>query len=161
MRILPGEGPSPGRRHARAAARPPTAPASLPLPHAPHPGESPSAVGEAGPDGGWQCLPVELELEKAPMGGVEDGLLASVGGNPASLGWWPLKWPAMPELGRSNYTGGYAWVEITINCRGLYLEKPSDDHTVYVHVQSQDLQRARWLAARIGRDIMGEPLFAG
>ncbi|GGP94884.1 hypothetical protein [Streptomyces melanogenes] len=95
------------------------------------------------------------------MGSVEDALLASVGSNPASLEWWPLKWPAMPELGRPHYTGGYGSVEITINCRGLHLEQPSDDHTVYVHVQSQDLQRACWLAARTGRDIIGEPLFAG
>ncbi|MFB0627749.1 hypothetical protein [Streptomyces sp. AB3(2024)] len=109
--------------------------------------------------GDWQCLPVELELEDAPAGSVEDVLIATVGSNPAALQWWPLRWPAIPELDRPRYEGGDAGVEVTLNCRRLFMEDPSDDHTVYIHVQSQDLQRANRLANRIGRHIIGEPQY--
>ncbi|MEV7239578.1 hypothetical protein AB0N06_38780, partial [Streptomyces sp. NPDC051020] len=75
---------------------------------------------------------------------------------PAMVRWDFSGWPEAPEVGLGCGGTRGAYVTVSVNARDLYLEEPATDHTVYVHVKQVEAQRAAWLAARVGLEVIGE-----
>ncbi|MEU6106469.1 hypothetical protein [Streptomyces flaveolus] len=102
-----------------------------------------------------QCLPISMSRWCMVPETVEP-FLAAAGNVPAMVRWDFSGWPEAPEagLGRGGSRGAY--VTVCVNARDLYLEEPAADHTVYVHVKQVEAQRAAWLAAQVGMEVIGE-----
>lgn len=49
-----------------------------------------------------------------------------------------------------------AFVTLCVNARDLELEEPATDHTVFVHVKQIEAERAPWLAAQVGLQVIGD-----
>ncbi|WUD70692.1 hypothetical protein OG937_02840 [Streptomyces sp. NBC_00510] len=45
---------------------------------------------------------------------------------------------------------------LCVNARDLELEEPATDHTVFVHVKQIEAERAPWLAAQVGLQVIGD-----
>ncbi|MFI6963026.1 hypothetical protein [Streptomyces sp. NPDC050255] len=45
---------------------------------------------------------------------------------------------------------------LCVNVRDLELEEPASDHTVFVHVKYFEAERAPWLAAQVGLQVIGD-----
>ncbi|MFE6039884.1 hypothetical protein [Streptomyces sp. NPDC056452] len=106
-------------------------------------------------------LPVEWEVWNLPIGHIEDVFTAAIGPNVGSIHWESLQWPDAPEAG-FNGESKHAEVTLVFNAHKLELDKPTDDHTVFVHVRSavhNGLQSrepyAHWLAAQLGLTVIG------
>ncbi|MFF7331697.1 hypothetical protein [Streptomyces sp. NPDC008150] len=100
-------------------------------------------------------LPLFMSRWCMPAETVEP-FLAAAGTVPAMVRWDFSGWPEAPEagLGRGGTRGAY--VTVCVNARDLYLEEPAADHTLYVHVKQSEPERAVWLAAQVGLEVMGE-----
>lgn len=61
-------------------------------------------------------------------------------------------------LGVGGYRG--AFVTLCLNSRDLDLEVPATDHTVFVHVKQFEAERAPWLAAQVGLQVIGDLVMA-
>ncbi|MCX4533510.1 hypothetical protein [Streptomyces sp. NBC_01669] len=106
--------------------------------------------------------PVELEPllplllnDEVASGGVEASFVRALGKGPATVGWtgrWPDD-PALRSFGSPKYDG----VQAVFNSDDSDWERWADTHTVFVHVTKfGDLDRAQWLAAQIGGEVLGE-----
>ncbi|GHF62075.1 hypothetical protein GCM10018790_45090 [Kitasatospora xanthocidica] len=98
--------------------------------------------------------PLEFQAKAEPPGGFEELFLDVVGSGPGSLSWTHFFWPAVPELGlepRAKDTH----LQIAVNSRNVDFDRPSDDHTLFVHFRGGDLERARWLARQVGLEPVG------
>ncbi|MEU7019832.1 hypothetical protein ABZ990_04135 [Streptomyces sp. NPDC046203] len=99
-------------------------------------------------------LPLSFLHCVAP-GTVERRFVEAVGRGIASIGLRG-RWPEDPETdayGCSTYDG----VEVLFNCDDVNWLRPSDRHTVFVHVDKRgDLPRAESLAAYLGSTVLGE-----
>ncbi|MFI7504002.1 hypothetical protein ACIBVL_37085 [Streptomyces sp. NPDC049687] len=82
--------------------------------------------------------------------------LAAAGSAPAMVRWDFDGWPEAPEVGLGIGGTRGAYVTVCVNARDLDLEEPAPDHTVYVHVKQVEAQRAPWLAAQVGLQVIGE-----
>lgn len=89
-----------------------------------------------------------------------DGFLAAVGDGASVVSWDFPSWPEAPEIGLGIGGERGAYVSLCVNARDLYLDEPSDDHTVYVHVKQVEAERAPWLAAQVGLHVFGELVMA-
>ncbi|MEV5931600.1 hypothetical protein AB0L56_02220 [Streptomyces sp. NPDC052079] len=49
---------------------------------------------------------------------------------------------------------------LCLNSRDLDLEVPATDHTVFVHVKQFEAERAPWLAAQVGLQVIGDLVMA-
>ncbi|MEU0830711.1 hypothetical protein [Streptomyces sp. NPDC005969] len=110
--------------------------------------------------------PVELESllplllnDEFVSGGVEASVEASfvraLGKGPATV-CWTGRWPDDPALG-SFGSPKYDGVQAVFNSDDSNWERWADTHTVFVHVTKfGDLDRAQWLAAQIGGEVLGE-----
>lgn len=68
--------------------------------------------------------------------------------------WDAFSWPEVPELGL-EWTWKYARLQVSLHHNSTDLEGPwTEDHTLFVHVGDQ--QRAEWVAAQVGAEIIGE-----
>ncbi|MFI1169974.1 hypothetical protein [Streptomyces melanogenes] len=85
-----------------------------------------------------------------------EAFLAAAGSVPAMVRWDFSGWPEAPEVGLGRGGTRGAFVTVCVNARDLYLEEPAADHTVYVHVKQAEAQRANWLAAQVGLQVIGE-----
>ncbi|MFI5640805.1 hypothetical protein ACIA8H_25805 [Streptomyces goshikiensis] len=85
-----------------------------------------------------------------------EAFLAAAGNVPAMVRWDFNGWPEAPEVGLGYGGSRGAYVTVCVNARDLYLEEPATDHTVYVHVKQVEAQRATWLAAQVGLQVIGE-----
>ncbi|WP_327244993.1 hypothetical protein [Streptomyces sp. NBC_01320] len=108
--------------------------------------------------------PAELEpllplllIDEVVSGGVEASFVRALGKGPATVGWtgrWPDD-PGLGSLGNRKYDG----VQAVFNSDDSDWERWADTHTVFVHVTKfGDLDRAQWLAAQIGGEVLGEAL---
>ncbi|MDX2678835.1 hypothetical protein [Streptomyces soliscabiei] len=105
------------------------------------------------------CLPVRLRGWAMPPDSVEP-FLKAVGDSPASVRWDFNAWPEAPEVGLGVGGTRGAFVTLCVNVRDLELEEPSTDHTVFVHVKQIEAARAPWLAAQVGRTVIGNLVMA-
>ncbi|MGW8765367.1 hypothetical protein ACWGN5_22980 [Streptomyces sp. NPDC055815] len=106
-------------------------------------------------------LPLGFSIEEQPVGSVEDRLVDAVHASPARINWRRLEWPEVPERG---FHGEYKHAEVTLvlNNDSCELDVPADTHLVLVHVRLGNLdgyedRHARYLAERIGREVIGPP----
>ncbi|MEU9091217.1 hypothetical protein [Streptomyces sp. NPDC048428] len=118
-----------------------------------HTGDDRDASSEAGDDPSAH-LPIHLCAWAADPETV-GAFLASLHDTPATVRWDFSGWPAAPEVGLD--TGGCrgAFVTLCVNVRDLDLTEPATDHTVFVHVKQIEAERAPWLAAQIGLQVIG------
>ncbi|MET8683945.1 hypothetical protein ABZV77_06980 [Streptomyces sp. NPDC004732] len=91
---------------------------------------------------------------------VVPSLLAAVGDTPAAVRWDFTGWPAAPEVGLGAGGTRGAFVTLCLNVRDLDLTEPAADHTVFVHVKQVEAERAPWLAARVGCQVIGDLVMA-
>ncbi|MEV7185407.1 hypothetical protein [Kitasatospora sp. NPDC093102] len=101
-----------------------------------------------------ELAPFNFRVEEEPVGSVEEQFLDLVGAAPAWLYWDGFGWPAVPELGLGPRLHD-AMLELILNNRSLALDRPSDDHTLYVHFRQGDVERAEWLARQVGLAPIG------
>ncbi|MFD9304447.1 hypothetical protein ACFWCB_17620 [Streptomyces sp. NPDC060048] len=114
-------------------------------------------------------------MEDQPLGAMGEAALLATGdrrhratglpgyratGLPGSLEWWDTPWPEVPALGLPSEVKD-ADVQISVNCRGLFSDDPSPDHTVHVHVRANGQARAEWLAEQVGLCVIGPPRHGG
>ncbi|MFF2412802.1 hypothetical protein [Streptomyces sp. NPDC058092] len=102
-----------------------------------------------------ECLPIIMSRWCMAQEAVA-AFLTVVGNVPAMVRWDFSGWPEAPEVGLGPGGTRGAYVTVCVNARDLYLEEPAPDHTVYVHVKQVEAQRAAWLAARVGLEVIGE-----
>ncbi len=100
-------------------------------------------------------LPVRMLRWALPPAFV-DPLVQATGRAPATVRWDFSGWPEAPEVGLGAGGCRGAFVTLCLNCRDLDLEVPATDHTVFVHVKQVEAERAPWLAARVGLQVIGE-----
>ncbi|GAA3834276.1 hypothetical protein GCM10022403_078910 [Streptomyces coacervatus] len=86
--------------------------------------------------------------------------LALVGDSPATVRWDFMGWPEAPEVGLGIGGARGAFVTLCLHARDLELEEPATDHTVFVHVKQDEAERAPWLAAQIGLQVIGDLVMA-
>jgi hypothetical protein len=109
--------------------------------------------------GGGEHLPVRVRS----WGNGPDVVLPLVragGSEPAAVRWDFAGWPAAPEVGLGVGGSRGAFVTLCLNALDLDLEHPAAEHTVFVHVKQVEATRAPWLAARVGRRVIGELVMA-
>ncbi|WP_374770052.1 hypothetical protein OG521_14980 [Streptomyces sp. NBC_01463] len=75
---------------------------------------------------------------------------------PATVRWDFEGWPAAPEVGLGTGGSRGAFVTLCVNVRDLDLYEPATDHTVFVHVKQIEAERAPWLAAQVGLQVVGD-----
>lgn len=100
-------------------------------------------------------LPLLVDTE-APRGDdVEDRFVDALGEGPAAI-LWQGHWPDVPELDHYAYPK-YEAVQAVFHADSVDRDPPADGHTVFVHLSKWgDLPRARWLADRVGGEVLGE-----
>lgn len=104
-------------------------------------------------------LPIRLRAWAMPPETVNP-FLAAVGDSPATVRWDFTGWPEAPEVGLGIGGARGAFVTLCVNARDLDLEEPATDHTVFVHVKQVEAERAPWLAAQVGLQVIGELVMA-
>ncbi|MFF3469251.1 hypothetical protein [Streptomyces sp. NPDC002619] len=104
-------------------------------------------------------LPVRVQSWAMPPDIVEP-LLRAVTGTPAAIRWDFRGWPEAPEAGLGTGGSRGAYVTLCVNARDLDLDEPATDHTVFVHVKQSEAERAPWLAARVGLQVIGDLVMA-
>ncbi|MFJ3964713.1 hypothetical protein [Streptomyces sp. NPDC090036] len=115
------------------------------------PGELPADPAALG-----ALLPLSLHLgEDIAFGSFEADLAAVVGDVPAGIHWHLGAWPATPEQNWSSPK--YSGVQLAFNSREMWGDRV-DEHTLSVCVRQGDLQRAEWLAAQVGLQVLGPPV---
>ncbi|MFE2636457.1 hypothetical protein ACFXKF_17030 [Streptomyces scopuliridis] len=100
-----------------------------------------------------EWLPIHLRRWCMAPEAVES-FLAAAGNVPAMVRWDFNGWPEAPEIGLGCGGTRGAYVTVCVNARDLYLEEPTTDHTVYVHVKQVEAHRAAWLAAQGGLPVI-------
>ncbi|MEU4345650.1 hypothetical protein AB0H00_31105 [Nocardia sp. NPDC023852] len=83
-------------------------------------------------------------------------ILAAVGSEMAAIRWDFTAWPAVPEL-KLDSSGKCAYITVSINARTIWPDESSPDHTVHIHAAEFYPERATWLAAQVGLEIIGDP----
>ncbi|MEU9202949.1 hypothetical protein [Streptomyces sp. NPDC048332] len=86
--------------------------------------------------------------------------LDSLHDTPATVRWDFRGWPAAPEVGLDSGGSRGAFVTLCVNVRDIDLEEPATDHTVFVHVKQIEAERAPWLAAQVGLEVIGDLVMA-
>jgi hypothetical protein len=104
-------------------------------------------------------LPILVKSFCQSPDAVEE-FLAAVGDSCSIVCWDFSSWPEAPEVGLGLGGERGAYVSVCVNARDLYLDEPSEDHTVYVHVKQREAERAPWLAAQVGLQVFGELVMA-
>ncbi|MEU2430722.1 hypothetical protein ABZ611_14640 [Streptomyces sp. NPDC007861] len=100
-------------------------------------------------------LPIHVTAYVPPSAAVEEAFLGALGEGPASMDWSGL-WLLVPGLGDPG-PDKYHGVQAVFHAEDADAEQWSETHTVFVHVyKGGDPDRARWLAAQIGSDVLGE-----
>lgn len=116
------------------------------------------ASSEAGDDPSAH-LPIRVRaLAEAPE--TVKPFLEALHGTPATVRWDFRGWPAAPEVGLDIGGTRGAFVTLCVNVRDLELEEPADGHTVFVHVKQIEAERAPWLAAQVGLQVIGDLVMA-
>jgi hypothetical protein len=100
-------------------------------------------------------LPVFLSAWCRPIN-LAEPFLAAAGSAPAMVRWDFDGWPAAPDIGLDRGGPRGAYVTLAAHAHDLYLDEPADDHTVFVHVKQIEAERAPWLAAQVGLQVIGE-----
>lgn len=109
---------------------------------------------EAGDDPA-SCLPIQVHDWSNPLD-LAKPFIATLGPTPAAIRWDLNAWPEVPEAGLEYISQKYAYLTLAQNSRDIDQDEPSDDHTVYVHVPSDDrIARIEWLAAQVGGRFTG------
>ncbi|MFH8804316.1 hypothetical protein ACH4F6_32885 [Streptomyces sp. NPDC017936] len=99
-------------------------------------------------------LPLSV-LHYVPPGTVENRFVRAVGQGIASMGLHG-RWPDDAETDSYGFAK-YDGVEILFNCDDVNWSKPTNHHTVFVHVDKLgDLPRAKRLAAYLGGTVLGD-----
>lgn len=125
------------------------------LPGADHWSETDDGVSSGGRDDASARLPVWLQ-SRGMSPDMTEPFLAALGKNPAAVRWDFTGWPEAPEIGLGIGGSRGAYVTMCVNARDLDLTEPASDHTVFVHVKQVEAERAPWLAARVGLDVIGD-----
>ena len=86
--------------------------------------------------------------------------LQAVGHSPATVRWDFNAWPEAPEIGLGVGGSRGAFVTLCVHAHDLHLEEPAVDHTVFVHVKQVEAERAPWLAAQVGLQVIGDLMMA-
>ncbi|WP_412540062.1 hypothetical protein R8Z50_30230 [Longispora sp. K20-0274] len=96
-------------------------------------------------------IDLDLDLDKVVPGRVEEQFIASAGSDIGELSWSVI-WP---ESAREDLWSipKYDGVELVIHETGLFSEKWSDTHSVWVCGRSET--RAEWAAQATGRTVVG------
>ncbi|MEU9207557.1 hypothetical protein AB0D27_06260 [Streptomyces sp. NPDC048415] len=109
---------------------------------------------EAGDDPAG-CLPIRV-FDWCNSLDVAEPFVAAMGPSPVAVRWDLNAWPEVPEAGLPTISQKYAYLTLALNSRDIYQDEPSPDHTVYVHVPSDDhIPRVEWLAAQVGGRYSG------
>ncbi|MFE6038699.1 hypothetical protein [Streptomyces sp. NPDC056452] len=111
---------------------------------------------EAG-DNPADSLPIQVLDWGRPLDRAEP-FIAALGPDPGAVRWDLAAWPAVPEAGLEAISQTYAYLTLTVNCRDLYQNKPSQDHTVHVHARDRNgdqIARVHWLADQVGGRFTG------
>ncbi|MFD8751475.1 hypothetical protein ACFV0O_10925 [Kitasatospora sp. NPDC059577] len=101
-----------------------------------------------------ELAPFDVDVFERPPGSVEERFLGIVGSGPAALYWGGFAWPAVPELDLKPRAKD-AHLQIVLNSRNADFDRPSEDHTLFIHFRSGDLERAEWLARQAGLTPVG------
>ncbi|MET8544648.1 hypothetical protein ABZW03_28995 [Kitasatospora sp. NPDC004799] len=101
-----------------------------------------------------ELAPFSFQSDERPVGSIEERFLGLLGSSPASLSWSGFAWPAVPDLGL-DLRAKDAGVQIALNSRNVDYDRPSDDHTVFLHFRAGDVRRAEWLARHVGLAAVG------
>ncbi|MDR6978357.1 hypothetical protein J2X68_005083 [Streptomyces sp. 3330] len=72
--------------------------------------------------------------------------------------WHDMKWPAVPELGLGEEYK-YAELQVACNSHTIHCEEWAPEHTVFIHARPGHDERAAWLAAEVGAQVVGPPEF--
>ncbi|MFB7127091.1 hypothetical protein [Kitasatospora sp. NPDC056273] len=104
-------------------------------------------------------LPVRL-MGWGMSADVVGPVLAAAGACPVSVRWDFSGWPEAPDIGLGAGGPRGAYVTVCAHARDLDLTEPAADHTVFVHVKHVEAERAPWLAARVGLQVIGELVMA-
>lgn len=105
------------------------------------------------------CLPIRLRRWAGAPETVEP-FLKAMGDNPATVRWDFNAWPEAPEVGLGVGGTRGAFVTLCSHARDLDLEEPAADYTVFVHVKQVEAERAPWLAAQVGLQVIGDLVMA-
>ncbi|MEU6143068.1 hypothetical protein ABZ848_22205 [Streptomyces sp. NPDC047081] len=111
---------------------------------------------EAGDDPA-ACLPIRVFDWCRPLDRAEP-FIDALGPDRAAVRWDLDGWPAVPEAGLEAISQKWAYLTLAVNCRDIYQEEPSQDHTVYVHARDRNgdqLPRVHWLADQVGGRFEG------
>ncbi|MEU9455878.1 hypothetical protein [Streptomyces sp. NPDC048277] len=111
---------------------------------------------EAGDDPA-DCLPIRVFDWNRPLDSAEP-FISALGPDPAAVRWDLDGWPAVPGEGLEEIAQKWAYLTLAVNCRDIYQEEPSQDHTVYVHVRNRNgdqVPRVHWLADQVGGRFTG------
>ncbi|TXS37675.1 hypothetical protein [Streptomyces sp. OR43] len=118
-------------------------------------GDAPSKAG----DDPSAHLPLRFRAWAAEPETVP-AFLEALHDTPATVRWDFRGWPAAPEVGLDCGGTRGAFVTLCVNVRDLDLEEPATDHTVFVHVKQIEAERAPWLAAQVGLQVIGDLVMA-
>ncbi|MCX5374771.1 hypothetical protein [Streptomyces sp. NBC_00103] len=105
-------------------------------------------------------LPLWASMQYRPVDSIEEEFAAVVGSNIGEIWWSGLVWPDVPGSGIHGEANN-ARVALLFNCRTTDLDERFGDHDVLVHVlrrssdQKAEERHASWLAAQIGRRVIG------
>ncbi|MFF9570408.1 hypothetical protein [Streptomyces sp. NPDC014685] len=115
-------------------------------------------ASDAGDDP-MDSLPIRLRRWAGTPETVEP-FLKAVGDSPATVRWDFSAWPDAPEVGLGVGGTRGAFVTLCTHARDLDLEEPAADCTVFVHVKQVEAERAPWLAAQVGLQVIGDLVMA-
>ncbi|MEU6702133.1 hypothetical protein [Streptomyces wuyuanensis] len=104
-------------------------------------------------------LPVFLSAWCRPTH-LAEPFLAAAGSAPAMVRWDFNGWPAAPDIGLDRGGPRGAYITLVAHASDLELDEPADAHTVFVHVKQVEAERAPWLAAQVGLQVIGELVMA-
>ncbi|MFB8003548.1 hypothetical protein [Nocardia sp. NPDC056000] len=106
-------------------------------------------------DDPYTSLPIHFSHWCVPPEYLHSALEA-IGSEMAAIRWDFTAWPPIPEL-KLDSSGRCAYITLSINALTIWPDEPSPDHTVHIHAAQRYPERARWLAAQVGLEIIGDP----
>lgn len=126
------------------------------LPDADWWGRDPAVASNTTGASPYDNLPLHLRRWSVPTEFVTP-FLSALGTESAAIRWDFNGWPAAPSVGLAPAGTRSAFLTLSVNSRDIHLDEPSPDHTVHVHVSGFQPERASWLAAQVGLQLLGAP----
>ncbi|MFF2364834.1 hypothetical protein ACFVU0_19390 [Streptomyces sp. NPDC058122] len=103
---------------------------------------------------GSASLPAELTWGVANLSQGSEALRAWADITRCYILWHDMKWPAVPELGLGEEYK-YAELQVVCNSHTIHCVEWAPEHTVFIHARPGHDERAAWLAAQVGAQVVG------